>query len=130
MLVVVLVLLSLWATDLAPIWSWIRWVAGCTDCGQRLTHDVFFSASLFGRRERLLVSSGTWTSVEEYGLSGRLAGREPHVGRHYVTIGPRGVIGTGVVLLTDASASSERLPQKPIRPVSRSVLLSKKIAVS
>jgi hypothetical protein len=64
------------------------------------------------------------------GLSGRLAGREPHVGRHYVTIGPRGVIGTGVVLLTDASASSERLPQKPIRPVSRSVLLSKKIAVS
>jgi hypothetical protein len=46
------------------------------------------------------------------------------------TTGPRGVIGTGVVLLTDASASSERLPQEPIRPVSRSVLLSKKIAVS
>jgi hypothetical protein len=64
------------------------------------------------------------------GLSGCLIGREPHVGRHYVTTGPRGVIGTGVVLLTDASASSERLPQEPIRPVSRSVLPSKKIAVS
>jgi hypothetical protein len=64
------------------------------------------------------------------GLSGHLAGREPHVGRHYVTTGPRGVIETGVVLLTDASTSSERLRQEPIRPVSRRVLLSKKIAVS
>jgi hypothetical protein len=80
MLVVVLVLLSVWATDLAPTWSWIRWVAGCTDCGQRLTHDVFFSASLFGRRERLLVSSGTWTSVEEMGSPDTLPEESPTLG--------------------------------------------------
>jgi hypothetical protein len=50
--------------------------------------------------------------------------------RTIVTTGPRGVIGTDVVLLTHASGSSERLPQEPIRLVSRNVLPSKKIAVS
>jgi hypothetical protein len=72
-------------------------------------------------------STGTASAVIRDVDIGR---REPHVGRHYVTTGPRGVIGTGFELLTDASAWSERLPEEPIRPVSRSVLPSKKIAVS
>jgi hypothetical protein len=68
-----LVLLSLWVTDLAPIWSWTR-VADCTDCGQRL--------------ERLLVSSGTWTSVEEMGSPDTCRKRAPRWAP-YVTTGPR-----------------------------------------
>jgi hypothetical protein len=50
--------------------SWLR----------RLTHNVFFSASLFGRRERLLLSSGTWTSVEEMGPPGTLREESPTLG--------------------------------------------------